>query len=178
MTMSSDFLRRQYDAFVEDLAGDTRVQTRDESFDTITESLRTGEISPIYDQHVESTLASAATGVSASYYYYIDMDGYRTASIQVYSSASAADDGWTIFTVEATDQDDGTAAASCSYVDITSKIFGTSSVTAGYSTTSTVSDMFIQQTGVYLPCKYLRVKVDASGIGVTWFWNIYAKKMF
>jgi len=143
-----------------------RMKVRDEAFDTGTGSNKEFEINPLSDHHEESTLAAVTNGTDATYAYYVDMDGYRNFALQTTLSGGS---GTCTMTVEATLQDDGTAAASCTYVDVTTALFGAASYTAsGYHAVDTP-----------VPIKYLKVKIVASTGGANDAdWTLYFKKQY
>jgi hypothetical protein len=180
--MDIRLLVKEDDKLVEGGSGETRVQTQDESFNSITQSLNTGEIDPIWSQHVESTLADEDPGSDDIYYYYVDMDGFQNLSVQVYASADGtANLGSASFVVEATNQDDGTAPSSCLYVDVTNSIYGVSIASASAfdsGSAITLSEFLSPQSP--LICKYARIKVDVSSddVGDYWTWKVLTKKVY
>ena len=94
------------------------------------------------------------------------MDGFKYFALQATLSGGS---GTCTVTVEGTCQDDGTAPASCTYVDVTNDLFGAASFTA--------SDMLIAD-GVN-PFKYVRVKVvAATGAADDADWTLYLKKLY
>jgi hypothetical protein len=175
MTLNKDLLKREYEKFAEGNSGETRIQTQDESFDVITESLRTGEVSPIYDQHVETSHGGLFPLSSVNYeltsVYYMDMDGYKNFSFQLCISASgsyqASSHGVMMVTLtpEVTNQDDGTAAASCMYNVVPSSMFLPyySPDIVPVSTVNTFpylcSSFYLQRD---MPCKYVRFRLSLS----------------
>ena len=136
------------------------------AYDSGTDSDKGFEINPLSDHHEESTLAAVTNGTDATYSYYVDMDGYRNFALQTTLSGGS---GTATMTVEATLQDDGTAAASCAYVDVTTALFGAASYTAsGYHAVDTP-----------VPIKYLKVKIVASTGGANDAdWTLYFKKQY
>jgi hypothetical protein len=134
--------------------------------DSATNSNRVEETDPISSHHVEETLADVTNGADATYYYYFDMDGFKYFTTQLTLNGGS---GTCTATVEATIQDDGTAPASCTYVDITLSEFGAASFTA--------SDMLIGD--VAYGFKYVRIKIVAStGAADDADWTIYNKKLY
>ena len=134
--------------------------------DSATNSNRVEETDPISSHHVEETLADVTNGADATYYYYFDMDGFKYFTTQLTLNGGS---GTCTATVEATIQDDGTAPASCTYVDITLSEFGAASFTA--------SDMLIGD--VAYGFKYVRIKiVAATGAADDADWTIYNKKLY
>jgi len=134
--------------------------------DSATNSNRVEETDPISSHHVEETLAAVTNGTDGTYYYYFDMDGSKHFTTQLTLSGGS---GTCTVTCEATLQDDGTAPASCTYVDITSALFGAASFTA--------SDMLIGDQNYGF--KYIRYKVvAATGAADDADWTIYNKKLY
>jgi len=135
-----------------------------------TNSNRGEEIDPVSSHHTEETLADVTDETSAptTNYYYMDMDGYRYFSIQCETSDATPTDVLVV-TVEATNQDDGTAQASCTYQDVTQTQFGVANWTDTdfYAINSTV-----------LPCKYVRVKTVTTGAGDDADYTIFAKRLY
>jgi len=137
-------------------------------YDTGTDSVKVFEVNPVSDHHVEETLADVTNETSATSHYYMDMDGYRYFSLQLETSGGTPADTLTV-TVEATNQDDGTAATSCTYQDVTQALFGVASWVD--------TDAFaIVDTPV--PFKYVRIKTVTAGGNNDADYTIYAKKMF
>jgi len=137
-------------------------------YDTGTDSIKGFEVSPLSSHHVEETLVDVAAGsaADATTNFYIDMDGYTDLGFQFTIVTGA---GTVTYTVEGTMQDDGTAAASCTYVDITNAVFGVASVTA--------SGMIFADTGALGMCKYVKLKqVVAASDGTTAYTAYYKKK--
>lgn len=144
--------------------GSLNVQT--DGYDSGTDSNKVFEVNPLSEHHVEETLADETNGADGTYYYYVDMDGYKHFSAQLELSGGS---GTCTVTVEATNQDDGTAAASCTYQDVTNGLFGSASYTA--------SDFLIADTAQSF--KYVRYKVVASTGGADDAdWTIYHKKQY
>jgi len=116
--------------------------------------LRTGEVNPLSAQHIETTLLNL-TNIAANTtgYAYIDMDGYRFDGIQ--GEPNIVTDSIT-FKLWGTMQDDGTAAASCTYQDITLAYAGVASVTDA-------SFMWILDT--VCPFKYIRLEYFVANTG-------------
>ena len=142
--------------------GELLVQAK--GYDTGTDSVKTFEVSPITDQHVETTLLSdVAIASGTTDYVYSDLDGYKYAAYQIVKSGA----GTATFTLEATLQDDGTAAASCTYVDVTLALTGAATASASTMWLINVPSIF----------KYLRVKYVTAG-GVVSGIIIYAKKVY
>jgi len=74
---------------------------------------------PARDDHVGTTLVSADNlTTNTTFYAYIDMQDYRYLDLHIQQLQATPTDTLTC-TFEATNQDDGTAPASCTYLDIT-----------------------------------------------------------
>jgi hypothetical protein len=97
------------------------------------------------------------------------MDGYRNFSLQGETSDAAPTDVLTV-TIEASNQDDGTAAASCAYDDVTQALFGVA---------SWVDTDFMAIVDTPTAFKYVRVKyVTSNGAGNDADLTVYAKKIW
>jgi hypothetical protein len=129
--------------------------------------IRIAEQDPLDQRYLALVLAAITNGTDNTYYYYIDMTGFRKAGFQLELSGGS---GTITVTVEGTLQDDGTAAASCTYQDITSATFGQVSYTA--------TNMLIDN-GEKLACfKYVRLKVVAASGANNADWTIYSKQLY
>lgn len=137
-------------------------------YDSSTGCTSTCESNPISSHHSETTVASVTNGTDGTYYYYLDMDGYRELGLQLILDGGS---GTVTVTVECTVQDDGTAPASCTYNDVTSSVYGSASFTA--------STMLFDTNKVLGECKYVRVVVVASTAAANDAdWTIYAKRLY
>ena len=149
--------------------GELLVQAK--GYDTGTDSNKIFEVNPVSEHHVEETLATATVQGNGTTYYYIDMDGYRYFSIQCTNTSGGEGDN--TYTLEATNQDDGTAAASCAYQDVTTALAGVASwVDINWFAIIDTPSSF----------KYVRVKVvranDDGAPANDGAWTIFAKKMY
>jgi len=134
--------------------------------DYSTNSNRVEETDPISSHHVEETLAAVTNGADATYYYYFDMDGAKHFTTQLILNGGS---GTATVTCEVTIQDDGTAPASCTYVDVTNDLFGAATFVA--------SNMLIADQNYGF--KYVRYKVvAATGAADDADWTIYNKKLY
>lgn len=132
--------------------------------DTGTDTFKIYNSSPLSDQHAESTLVDNTNETDATTYYYVDMDGYNAMGAQLIISGGS---GTMTVTVEGSLQDDGTAASSCTYGDISTE-FGAASWTA-----TTILQ------GQDLAYKYLRFKtVSSTGGSDDADITIYFKKLY
>jgi len=144
------------------------LKTRDKAYDSSTQANKSGEVNPLNRQYVPATLADVTNETDATNYYYIDMAGYRNFSIQGETGGTAPTSTLTV-TVEATDQDDGTAQASCAYQDVTNALFGVA---------SWVDTDFFGITDTPVAFKYVRVKTVTAGGGNDQDYTLYSKKMY
>ena len=138
--------------------------------DAAANALRIMEINPLSSHHVEETLLDLTNiATNTTGYAYLDMDGFRYFSLQMETSGTAPTDVLTI-TVEGSNQDDGTAPASCTYQDVTNGRFGVASWVD--------TDAFaICDTAC--PFKYVRVKyVTSNDAGNDCDLTVYAKRMY
>jgi len=106
---------------------------------------------PLNLQYLSSENEYVNIATNTTDYVYIDMTGYRYIGIQGDTSGSTPTDTLTV-TFEGSNQS-GTAAASCSYQDITNDISGV----ANYVDTD-----FMVLVDTALPIKYLRIKIVTS----------------
>jgi len=162
---SSDTTYTDGDAFI--LQGDVNgyVKTRSKSYDAGTTADKSFEVNPVSDHHVEEKATLTNVANVTPEYVYLDMDGYRHFGIQFIKDAGV---DTVTFTVEATLQDDGTAAASCTYGDVTSDWFGVASWTA--------TDLI--QADQPIMAKYVRLKVTTAGGNDDADFTVHTKKLF
>ena len=124
------------------------------------------DVNPIWARQTSTTVADASGETDGTNPYFIALDGYRHFSIQIEDTPGAA--GTNTYTLEATNQSDGTDAASCTYQDVTSSLTGSSSYT---------SDAFwiIDTPQTF---KYLKVNVvrSADGGNNDGAWKIYVRQ--
>jgi len=135
-------------------------------------NLATAESDPVSQHYQTITLADVTNGTDDTYYYYVDMNGFRKIAYQLELDCAA---GTVTVTVEGTIQDDGTAPGSCTYQDITNDVFGVASVVAAAGSTS---DMLLDNAESLSLMKYVRVKIVAATGGNTGDWTIYCKKLY
>ena len=135
-----------------------------------TDSNRTEEIDPVSSHHVEETLIDETNiTTNTTTYAYLDLDGYRYFSLQGETSGTSPTDTLTV-TIEATDQDDGTAQADCTYQDVTSDLFGVA---------SWVDTDFFAVCDIPVSYKYIRVKyVTSNDSGDDADLTVYSKKLW
>jgi len=144
------------------------LMVRSDSYDTSTTADKSYEIAPLNTKHTEETIATATSQGDGTTYYYWDMDGYRYFSLQIENTDGAAGDN--TYTLEATNQDDGTAAASCTYQDVTNQWTGAANYTASA----------FPEVDTPTAAKYVRIKVVRAndGANTDGAWTLYLKKMF
>jgi YHS domain-containing protein len=137
-------------------------------FTWATNSNRIEEVDPLDQKFVGETIANASSQGDGTTYYYFDMAGFKTFGLQIEDAPGGAGDE--TYTFEATLQDDGTAAASCTYQDVTNDMFGVAS--------AVTDDMWMADLDT--PIKYGRVKVVRANDGgaTDGAWIIYLKKMY
>jgi len=119
-------------------------------------------------EYTGETLASETDQTDGTYYYYTDMSGYRKTGFQL--QGISAGSGHITITCEGTLQDDGTAAASCNYQDITSGVF---TIASGIA-----DDLWIDDAEKLACYKYVRLKVVADSGDNTCDYTIYSKKLY
>ena len=141
---------------------------RSKAYDEGAQADKVGEVNPLSEHHEEVTLADVTDETSATNYYYVDMDGFRYFSFQLETSGATPADTLTV-TVEATNQDDGTAQANCTYQDVTNALFGVASWvdTDAYAIADTPTAF-----------KYVRIKTVTAGGNNDADYTIYFKKMW
>lgn len=129
---------------------------QDKGYDASNAANRNEIINRDTDKDTADTLLSL-TNITANTtaYGYIDVENYKYLIIQNETSGTTPTDVLTL-TLEATAQNDGTAAASCTYQDVTTALTGA----ASYVDTDC---MWIIDTPVKY--KYLRVKYNTSDTG-------------
>ena len=135
----------------------------DKAYDSLTQGDKSAEVNPLNMQYVPSVPLDATVATGTTAYVYIDMNGYRNVGIQTIKGGG----GTATFTYEATCQDDGTAAASCTYNDVTNALIGAATFTA--------SALHLVDT--MLPVKWLRLKYVTAG-GVDSTIRVNTKKLY
>lgn len=141
------------------------VKVRGKNYDAATTANKGFEVNPISQHHIEENPALTNVANATPQYVYLDMDGYRNFGFQWIASGGG---DTVVVTVEATLQDDGTAAASCTYVDVTTDWFGVASWTA---------DDLIQADETIV-AKYVRVKFTTAGGGNDEDFTTYVKRLY
>ena len=144
---------------------DRHLHVQTDGYDTGTDSIKGFEVSPISTHHIEASTTLTNVENATPQHVYLDMDGYRNWGAQWAKSGGA--DTYAL-TIEATIQDDGTAAASCSYIDVTADWFGVASWTASG----------LIQADETISAKYVRLKFTTAGAGNDADFVIYTKKLY
>ena len=113
--------------------------------------------------HESSTVADEENQPDDTYDYYIDMNGFRKIGLQLQLT------GTITVKIYGTIQDDGTAAAACTYQDISATLFGAASIT---SSSIMIDDA--EFTGCF---HFLHVEIVCAG-GGTDDYAIYAQRLY
>jgi len=144
-----------------------------------TNSDRTEEIDPLSQHYVNETLLDLTNiATNTTGYGYVDMNGFSGLSIQGETSGATPTDVLTV-TIEGTNQDDGTAPASCTYQDITAMAYDYATQalgTASWADTDFYAYLSPQVAGLF---KYVRVKyVTSNASGNDCDLTVYTKKAY
>lgn len=116
-------------------------------------TVRTKETYPDYNQYANVAIVTTATSTS-----YIDMDGYNSIGLQFIQVNGAAGANNTSTQILATMQNDGTAPASCTYVDITSALNTIGGAVSSIATTSAaLTALLFDNNKITGNVKYLKV---------------------
>lgn len=128
-------------------------------------------INPIWSRYSGSTLADVTNDTDGTDSYYITNDGF---SINGFHMVLDNGSGTVTVTIEASMQDDGTAASSAAYVDVTQAVFGQASFTGADSPAYIVDDV-----GMLATAKFIKVKVVTSTGGSNDAdFTIYHKRLY
>lgn len=143
---------------------------QNKSFASAANANQQTRLNPAWAQLTPDTLIDETDiTTNTTSYAYIDMEGFRHFSLQGETSGTAPTDVLTV-TIEATNQDDGTAAASCTYQDVTSSLFGVASF---------VDTDFFVIADTIMTFKYVRVKyVTSNDAGNDADLTVYARRIF
>jgi hypothetical protein len=148
---------------------DRHLHVQTDGYDSGTDSQKVYEVAPLNTAYVAEKTVLTNIAQSTTAYIYYDMAGSRLITLQGVQNGAGSTDTITC-TIEATLQDDGTAAASCAYVDITSTFFGVA---------SWVDTDFLAVIDQLTAFKYIRVKyVTNAGGGNDADLTVFSKKMF
>ena len=153
-----------------DVNGSVKVDLAGGAYTVATDSLRVEEINPLSQQYVgEEIISETNITTNTTTYAYIDMAGVKYLGLQGETSGAAPTDVLTV-TLEASLQDDGTVASSCTYQDVTAALAGVA------SWVDTDFSVFVDTP---LPVKYLRVKyVTSNGGGNDCDLTVFSKKLY
>ncbi len=148
-------------------------------FDWASDKLGISESDPLSSHHVEDTIIDATNiTTNTTTYAYVDMDGGSGLSLQGETSGATPTDVLTV-TIEGTNQDDGTAPASCAYQDISAICYDLATNALGASNWVD-TDFWVWLTpavaGLF---KYVRVKyVTSNDAGGDCDLTVYSKKAY
>jgi len=161
------------DAFFDEYG---RQVVKDMVYDSGTTANKVAEQTPLSDHVITDTptvLTNIATNTTG--YIYIDMDTNRSGSLQIITSGTTPTDTLTL-TIETTNQDDGTAQASCTYSDSSLEILGVASIVDVDANSRSSFFVFLD---TFVVCKYLRIKyVTSNGDGADCDLTVYPRKAY
>jgi hypothetical protein len=142
----------------------------DKAYSAASDANQVYDINPDTEKYSGETLGSetdVATG--STYNYYVDMAGYKHCAFQYEKGGTAS----TLrFSVDATLQDDGTAASSCTYQDVDAN--GHTNI-SGTTTDSYTSDAYIIMKPE-MNAKYYKATVEQSGTYTTMDFDLYCRR--
>jgi len=149
------------------------IQYQEKAYNEVNNATQAIRLNPDSESYAGETLVDETDGADDTYYYYIDMSGYRGLNLQGVIDGGS---GTCTVTIEATLQDDGTAADSCTYKDVTQ--YGFEDILDGTANASYTDDFYLSKKEI-LNAKYIRVKVvaDTSGSDDA-DWAIYVKRNY
>lgn len=148
-----------------------RLHVRPAGYDSVGDGIRALIASSLAEPQPQDMSQTTAVGL-APYAYYIDMDDYKYLSLQWSVTAGTSDK---ILTVLATNQDDGTAPASCTYTDVTLSWFGA----ASFSYATGVTGSMTLEVDTPATWRYVKVLVNVGSVTpglVDNTWLLYARK--
>lgn len=128
------------------------------------------EVDPTSQHTVYETLVDETNIENDTLYYYIDFLGYRYAAFQL---ALSCDAGNVDAYLEASVQDDGTAAASCTYIDVTNALFSVASLQASAGSASAIWNISAPYN-----VKWLRIKLLLGAESNSGDATIYCRKTY
>lgn len=142
-----------------------RLHVRPAGYDSIGDGIRALLASSLAEPQPFDISQTTVIGLG-TYDYPLDLDDYKYWTLQWSVTAGTSDK---ILTVWATDQDDGTAPASCLYQDVTLSWFGAASFSvAGGATGSTVLEIDTPSTWRYVRVRIVVGSVTPGGNDNTW----------
>lgn len=133
-------------------------------YDWLLQAISTVEKNPIDTRDLGDKIAAANVPAVPGNYYYFDMAHYKHISIQLYFYAALG----VGVKIEVSNQDDGTAPASCTYIDVTNAWFGAASFNA-----DTILEKDTPAT-----LKWLRLKLDNTGGAATEDVDIFVRRAY
>lgn len=143
----------------------------DKGYNEASDATKTEILNPDSQQYSGETLGSVTNVASGgtTYNYYVDMSGYKYCAFQYEKGGTAS----TLrFSVDATLQDDGTAAGSCVYQDVGAN--GHTNI-SGSTTDSYTADAYLIMKPE-MNAKYFKATVAQSGTYGTMDFDLYCKK--
>lgn len=96
-------------------------------YSSYSDSNRVTITNPDRNHCVSQLLCNVTNQTDGTLYYYLDCDSFRQVGAQLTIGAGS---GSCTVTVEGSLQDDGTASASCSYIDVSTAVYGSANWTA------------------------------------------------
>jgi len=137
-------------------------------YDSGLDAVRVINVQSIADQHIGEILVEVVDGADGTYYYYVDMDTFRSSGYQLILSGGS---GTCTATIEATLLSDGTVPASCTYADVTLAITGVATIT--------VSNIAVDNANKLATTKYVRIKIVAATAAANDAdWTIYGNRLY
>jgi len=137
------------------------------AFTALTSSMRVEVINSGPETYQSDEVVAVNNGTDGTYYYYIDMNTYSRAGLQLVLDGGS---GTVTATLQGTIQDDGTAAASCTYDGTDITIGGASSWTA--------DALLLDDAGIFGCLHYLRIKIVANSGADDADWTILDKALY
>jgi len=136
------------------------------AYNAVADVVTTWETNPASASIQSYTLAQVTNGADATYPYYVDGTALNIFMFQLSLNGGTAA-GTVTATIAGTLQDDGTAAASCTYEDITASFGGALIAPAN----TTVTDVWAIDTPQ--PWRYIRIQIVAASTNTTGDWTIF-----
>lgn len=130
---------------------------------------RVGEVDPLDSKNYGDLLADVTGQGNGTYNYYFDMAGFKFFMVHWLSNTAGAT-GLNTLTFGVTAQDDGTAPAACTYLDVTNDWFSSASFTA--------INIFERDTDA--AAKYVRVTITRTldGGSNDGAWKIWLRRNY
>ena len=146
---------------------------QDKAYNAASDGDQTLRLNPDSQNFTANANSETAQGDGTTNYYYT-IDGWKNGfSVQIEDTPGAA--GTNTYTIEASNQDDGTADASKVYQDITQ--YGMANM-VGAAAASYTADVFLKNTSNFIPVT-VKVKVvrSADGANLDGAWDVLFKKL-